>query len=202
MASGQSVEVKCREVKRLADLWGVRRDLELARKQCELALTLCGQGQDALLIDGMTTSALVRYMRCFSGGQRAGLAKEDLHGLSEEFRGMHEHFRSLRDRHVAHSVNHYEQCYITASLQDEGDQREHFDGLYGASGRVIQNANNATGLLALIEAVEWVAIKLWQEEHDRALDIVNAFPRAVVEAFKPREPMTVNPSRVQIPRSQ
>ncbi len=60
----------------------------------------------------LTCSGVVGYARCFKSGVRAlTLSPDDLHGKGAPFDDeIHEYLIALRDKHVAHSVNDFEQC--------------------------------------------------------------------------------------------
>lgn len=57
-------------------------------------------------------SGVVGYARCFKSGVRAlTLVPADLHDRGASFDdAIHEYLIALRDKHVAHSVNDFEQC--------------------------------------------------------------------------------------------
>ncbi len=129
MASNVYVELDIPEVNKLADLTGVRRDLEAAQQFAIRLRELRGQEQyDSLLVDALTTAVLVRYARAFGEGVRHPLNKLDqqiLESLSEDQREKHEELRKYRDCHIAHSVNSFEENipiarYWVETVQQDG----------------------------------------------------------------------------------
>jgi hypothetical protein len=66
------------------------------------------QTKDGELIEAIFISALVRYCRCFTSGNRRKLHIEDLETATLEEIGVHQHIRGTRDWHIAHPVNRQE----------------------------------------------------------------------------------------------
>jgi len=99
------------ETKRLADLTGIRFDLTSALAMAKELISL----EDAdfarlnVMADALTTALVVRYSRAFVSGVRTVRAEDVLQGLSAEQASLHEELLSLRNKHVAHSVNSYEE---------------------------------------------------------------------------------------------
>lgn len=64
----------------------------------------------------LTFSGVVGYARCFKSGVRSlTLSPDDLHGRGAPFDDeIHAYLIALRDKHVAHSVNDFEQCESVA----------------------------------------------------------------------------------------
>ena len=60
------------------------------------------------LVDPLSTAVLVRYSRLFVTGVRARLGEEALQTLSGPQREKHIRLRAFRDKHIAHSVNAFE----------------------------------------------------------------------------------------------
>jgi hypothetical protein len=90
-----------------AGLWLVANDLLHVHKSCQWLMHHPG------LWDGpqgwaLMDSALIRYRRCFIGGnQRAGL-KGSERKLTASERELHDRVLHLANLHIAHSINDYE----------------------------------------------------------------------------------------------
>ena len=62
----------------------------------------------------MTTAILVRFIRAFGGGKRYCDTKHILSILSEKEKEKYEYFKNIRSKHVAHSVNEFEDNQVKA----------------------------------------------------------------------------------------
>jgi len=91
-------------------------DLAFA-EECLKAANEIGMPDDKnLQSKALIFSGVVGYARCFKSGVRAlTLSPADLHAKGAPFDdGIHEYLIALRDKHVAHSVNDFEQCEAIA----------------------------------------------------------------------------------------
>jgi hypothetical protein len=126
------------KAKRLADLTGIQHDLESAK---ELATRLVEQWgsekYDSVLLDALSVAVLVRYSRAFVTGVRERLSCEELSLLSEEQRTKHDRLRAWRDKHIAHSVNAFEENQPVARFCLERVKEEGVYGIECNHGRVI-----------------------------------------------------------------
>jgi len=108
------------EAKRLADVASIIRDLQATRETCTRVIGLLDSPQkDPILLEGLWSAALVRYIRCFAYGKRYGLTEDVFEGLQGDPIGTHRWYKNLRDKHVAHSVNPYEQVRVGIVLSPE-----------------------------------------------------------------------------------
>ncbi|MDE0060948.1 MAG: hypothetical protein OXP07_22770 [Defluviicoccus sp.] len=145
MAVHTFVEIQIPEAQAFADLTGIRYDLESARSLAiKLQRVMEGENQDYELIDAFTTTILVRYSRPFSGGIRKWPKDDALDELSAEQRHEHDRLRNFRDKHIAHSVNAFEENKPIARYE-EG--REYSDGVYSVEcqhGRIVGLSSSET----------------------------------------------------------
>lgn len=153
------VEFEMPEAEVFSDLTGIRYDLMSARSLARrLQNVVEGEEPDYELVDALTTAILVRYSRPFSGGVRRWPAEDALNELSEGQRQEHERLRDFRDKHIAHSVNAFEENQPIARYV-EG--REHSEGVYSVEchhGRIVGlNSRETEGVIALTTAmIEYV----------------------------------------------
>jgi hypothetical protein len=104
----------------LRDLASFRRDLELAKVYAD---TFASHVADGKLQDtrdpflGLWNAAVISYGRAFNGGVRHG-ARVSIEKLDEEDSKLHTYFLDLRNKHVAHAVNGYEDTTVIAFLTD------------------------------------------------------------------------------------
>ncbi len=103
MATHTFASLDLPEAKRLADLTGIKHDLESAK---ELATRFANQMEnekwDSTLLDALSVAVLVRYSRAFATGVRERLDSDKFSILSNEQNTKHERLRYWRDKHVAH----------------------------------------------------------------------------------------------------
>lgn len=116
---------------RLASLTGLQADLEMVVGYCDrmieryagkhLAKTpfdIVGftTPVDFMEWEALSTAACVAYARCFLSGVRQSLDAEELNATDPTLRTGHEFVVALRNKHVAHSVNAFEQNSVTVSV--------------------------------------------------------------------------------------
>ena len=108
------MEEKLKEIKDKAkthaDLFSVMQDLMAVMKTCSSLKKILQDGsKDGVLIQNLWTAALIRYARCFASGKRFKLNISLLKNLEGEPVKVHELYINLRNKHIAHSVNPFEQ---------------------------------------------------------------------------------------------
>lgn len=117
---------------RLADLYGHQYDLNNAIRFCDLHIeidpTEAGISIEEFLRREHTRHALCRaaftsYGRCFGSGIRSGLNKDIVGRLPDELKQRHQQVKDLRDKWVAHSVNHFDDVRIRvqATVDESGE---------------------------------------------------------------------------------
>jgi hypothetical protein len=114
------LEVKTALARKLADAAAELHDVRFAHQAVEELLASwpaeSPTGPDAVSARSLWTAALVSYARCFRGGVRRGSAKAIEDGLSGLDRVMHDYAMAMRDKHIAHSVNAFEQAKVGVVL--------------------------------------------------------------------------------------
>ena len=114
------------EAIRLADLSGILWDLQRTRQFAEtLAVEFTANKTNWEIVEPLSIAATVMYSRPFVSGVRCHLGEQDLKILSSEQRAAHDYLRAYRDKHIAHSVNAFEEnnvraYYCVERVQDEG----------------------------------------------------------------------------------
>jgi hypothetical protein len=125
MATYWGVPIPELDTKRLADYFGIQRDLESVVAFCKRICTLSDQRlRDSQLLDALTIAAVIRYGRCFDDSARDRIPDQVLDELEPQTRSLHEAFRALRSKHIAHSVNWFEENTVVAEVSDRPDQTE------------------------------------------------------------------------------
>lgn len=108
----------------IEDLHGWLVDLHAAKTMFERQSSLLDDDRsDPLLVDALSTAAVVRYGRCFTSGIRRRLSLDSLPNSTPEEAELHERIRGVRDWHVAHAVNLQEAhgLYVIVSPDPAGD---------------------------------------------------------------------------------
>src|SRR5687767_7424704 len=74
--------------------------------------------EDSTLAQAYWTAAVITYIRCFTTGIRSRLTESDLARLplEGEVVEFHRLLKDMRDKHIAHSVNPFEDVRIGAVL--------------------------------------------------------------------------------------
>lgn len=120
------------EASDFADLTGIRHDLESARnfaKELKKSLErMFGQEpQEVQIIDALSIAVLVRYIRPFSTGPNRRLGEKILKNLNKIQREKHNYLKDFRDKHIAHSINAFEEFQPVARYVEE---RVDVEGIY------------------------------------------------------------------------
>ncbi|MEQ1722283.1 MAG: hypothetical protein ABL930_03850 [Pseudobdellovibrio sp.] len=71
---------------------------------------------DTLLQKSLWSTALISYARCFAHGRRLQLTPSIYDGLEGDPHGCHEYIIGMRNKHIAHSVNPFEEISAGAVL--------------------------------------------------------------------------------------
>ena len=94
-------------------------------KICDRLIQLLRQNsKDRILVESLWTTALVKYVRCFASGKRFGLSEKIFEGLKGDPIGTHNYYKEMRNKHIAHSVNAFEQVKTGLILSDPGIERK------------------------------------------------------------------------------
>ena len=178
MATNTFIELDLPETADLADLTGVQVDLQTAKEWAlKLQEMLSADRPDYSLVDPLSTAILVRYSRAFVTGVRQHLGEEALRRLTDIQRNNHAFLRALRDKHIAHSVNCFEESTPIARYWVE---RVETEGISDVSCNHQRVAGLSRGdLRAVVELadvfLEFVGERI-KEEKARLLPIVRAMP--------------------------
>lgn len=190
MATNTFVEIDLMEAANLADLTGIQVDLQAARRFAEILRKILESARpDWDLVDPLSTAILVRYSRPFVKGVRRWLGDEALHTLSSAQRAKHEHLRLFRDKHIAHSVNAFEDNQPVARYWVE---RVHEEGITAVECNHTTIVGLSSGDLETVielttEMLAYVKVNL-KAEKIRMLEIVRQIPVEEVLSSKRKSP--------------
>lgn len=194
MATHTFVHFEHPEAADLAALTSVRFDLSSTLRLCEYleeqSAASANGWPDREITDAFSTAILVRYSRAFLSGVRRGLGEEALATLTDEQRSHHLRLRAFRDKHIAHSVNAFEDTRVQARyclerVSDEGItsvSAAHYR-VFGLSGQdVLDMKNLCTSLLSYVD-------EKIKDEECRLLAVLRAMPVQEVLS-RPSAPLT------------
>ena len=179
----RAVEVKLPEAEVLADLYGIVFDLEVAAHLCDKAIELGRPRQlDYLVVEGLVAAAVVRYCRCFPSRGRLGLRREDITELGDDNLQTHDYFKDLRDKFVAHSVNPFEETYVTATASERDGVKYPIQSVGTGQHRLVLSPTTAEALADLISKVSKVVKKRVAAEEQRLIGVIQALPLDTVHS--------------------
>jgi hypothetical protein len=77
----------------------------------------------SVVVRGLWSAALVAYKRCFSDGKRAFLSEDDVQSLplKGDVVEWHRFVVQMRNKHIAHSVNPFEEVRVALFLDDDSN---------------------------------------------------------------------------------
>lgn len=194
-------EVDYEEARKLADLGAIIQDLKFTMETCSrLKKLLEENSQDILLIESLWTSALIRYARCFASGKRFGLSESVFNGLEGEPHKVHKMYIDLRNKHIAHSVNPFEQMKVGLILSSPSSSERKIIGVATMAMRHISpdiEGVHQLGLLAkvILEKVCEIAKQYEKKtlERGRGIPIDDLYKRARPRLIAPGPELTDKP---------
>jgi hypothetical protein len=119
------VQAEYEEALKLADIYSILQELKSVMETCtRLRQLLKAEQKDWLLIESLWTATLIRYSRCYASGKRHGLSEDIYKDLPGDAVGVHRLYENLRNKHIAHSVNPFEQVKVGLILSSENSQEK------------------------------------------------------------------------------
>jgi len=118
-------KVDFKEAKALADLISIANDLGAVMLTCSRLMQILNDSpSDNILIENLWTGAIIRYARCFATGKRFGLSEDIFKSLKGEPLKAHKFYIDTRNKHIAHSVNPFEQLEVGLVLSPKDSKKE------------------------------------------------------------------------------
>lgn len=128
MSELYGAKVDYEEAKMLADFTLIFQDLTFTVDILKrLKQLLEDNSKDRTLIESLWSTALITYTGCFSSGKRLGLSEDIFKSkkLKGNPIGCHRYYKNLRNKHIAHSVNPFEQVTVDLELsKPDSKERE------------------------------------------------------------------------------
>ena len=135
MVTHTYVTLEIDEARKLASLNGIEYDLSSTIEWCNEYPSI--ESLNSIIYpDIFTTAILIRFMRAFGGGIRRESAAHLLSALNTEQKSNYEYFQNIRDKHVAHSVNEFEENYVNAYYIEERPE-DGVNSISSGGGRVV-----------------------------------------------------------------
>jgi hypothetical protein len=171
------------EAATLAQLESIRLDISSTVELCEFFAAQRAQSDHGYasseITDAFSTAILVRYSRAFVSGVRRGLGEDSLQIFTSEQRAKHDHLRAFRDKHIAHSVNAFEDTRVRAQYCLERVEQEGITGVSAAHYRVVGlSPNDVSDILELCSVLLIYLDGEIQVEKVRLLKLIRAMPVA------------------------
>ncbi len=126
-------KVEYQEARDLADRASIQQDLTFVVETLSRLADLLREGsEDHVLLRSYWSAALVAYVRCFASGKRVGLSEsvfEGIAGTEEPAVDVHRFYKNMRDKHIAHSVNPFDQVEVGLVLSPPASQERRVEGV-------------------------------------------------------------------------
>jgi hypothetical protein len=173
-------ELRTAEAEHLGDLSLIVLDLRSTIDICRrLMEELQKEVQDAVLIEALWTSALVKYARCFASGKRFGLDEKIFEHFDGDPIGTHRYFIDMRNKHVAHSVNPFEEVRVGVVLSAPSAQTLTVQGIAVLSRKLIStDVDGVRNLITLASTLHKRVGQLAKQEQDGLLKWAQGRPIA------------------------
>jgi hypothetical protein len=180
---------------RLADLAGVEHDLKLSIRACERFLSGPTVGsEDAILTSrSLATFAIITYCRTISSGVRSGISESCVAALPQRLREAHETFKNIRDKFVAHSVNHFEENSVQIGLDHSGSKVATVGTLHSRTATF--SIEQISDLKSLAEALLEMVNSEYDAECDRVWDFLAPMQPAELQSVLITPSDTPRPSK-------
>jgi len=112
------------------------------------------KSNDDIMIQSYWTAALISYARCFASGKRYRLTEDIFKGLKGDPIGCHKYYKNLRDKHIAHSVNPFEQVHVGLVLSEPDNPKREVLGVSTLSQKLIcSDVDGVNQLIALASII-------------------------------------------------
>lgn len=176
------------EAREYADLFSVSNDLSFVLGATDRLLAEFNKPdnpQDTVIVRALWSAATIAYMRCFGSGKREGLQTEIFHALPDADTA-HQHIKDTRDKHVAHSVNAFEEVMVGFVLGAAPDTSA--EGVVNLlMFRICDDANGVRNLQILARHALDATRSQLESLKKRLLEIGQNMPRTELEKLPPLE---------------
>jgi len=187
-------ELKTPNARLLADRASIFQDLAFCIECCdELSeiLIVARRGENVVQ-QALWTAALISYARCFASGARLGLTPAIYDKFDGEPRETHQMYIDMRNKHIAHSVNPFEQVKVAAVLSPPGNPIREVQGVATLSMKRISDEIEGVKQLRLMARSALGEVeRLCKEQQQQVLE--DAKLMLIEELYATAAPRTVVP---------
>ena len=178
MATYTFVNVDIDESIPLADLNGVALDLESVGLLSKYLTDHLASGKVGMeIVDAFSTAILVRYARSFRTGVRRKIGPDIIATLTPHQRELHENFIAWRNKHIAHSINPFENNQVVAYYNEEKVAEEGIQSISLQQRRLIGlGLQDLVDIQKLAEALHIVVKSRIYTEQSGVLKIIRSRP--------------------------
>lgn len=162
---------------KFAALGGIALDLRATIDCCDFLMSVKGQEMNFLVWDGMSSAAVIRYARCFGKGGRIALEHRIVEKAPDHLQSAHKFFIAMRNMHVAHSVNDFEENEVAVMIGDRYQTSEEIMSVSTGHGSVIGFATDQPQRLKAL--AKWLTTEveaMMQTEREQLLEYVRSRP--------------------------
>ncbi|MFQ5779329.1 MAG: hypothetical protein ACE5HN_00920 [Nitrospiria bacterium] len=174
MVTHTFVNIDLEEAAYLADLTGVEYDLRSTIELCdELKELIEASDYRGSRIDTLSTTISVRYSRSFGSGVRKKINIENIGSINEKLLEEHERILAIRNKHIAHSVNAFEENQVVGYYVLENPEEKGIRSISVQHGRVVGlSYSDADSIIQLSKlALEYVKSEI-EKEKSKILKLV------------------------------
>lgn len=187
------VEVDYPDAEYLAAYHSIFRDLMVADDAVNRLLSMdMNSEENRCLIESLYISALVSYIRGFTSGKRATRLSSDIFSKLNGAKEAHNYFKDVRDKHIAHSVNPFEQVKVGVRLTPKNSDKKEIISVGVLSlDRICESNENLVTLKRLINVAKEELLQKITRYEDQILDqakqenIIDLYEKSVLEIVVP-----------------
>ena len=181
------------DAQKLADLAATIQDLRAIMQTCSRLKGLLDENsKDSILIESLWVSALIKYARCFASGKRFGLSKDIYQKLQGEPIKAHQFYIDLRNKHIAHSVNPFEQMEVGLVLSSTNESEKKIIGVSTLAMRhIVSDKKGVHQLGSLSKIAQDKICSLAKNTQEKVLEEGKKIP--IDELYKIARPRLVAP---------
>jgi hypothetical protein len=148
---------------RLASLGGIEQDLEGVVRYCDILIERSEPPKFKFVEhEAISSAAIIRYGRCFVEGKRDRLSTEVFRAADPELQQFHDYIMALRHRHIAHSVNPFEENAVSIEIASHYQSAAEIEHVYSAHTRRPGLSLNEPNRLKSL--AEWLLIQARNEK--------------------------------------
>jgi len=194
-------EVDFDEAKWTADFMSYFQDLAFTIKALDQLQELVKEKTNDHVVTGsLWMAALVSYARCFSTGKRFGLS-ENLFENTEGGIECHNLFMNLRNKHVAHSVNSFEQVVVGLVLSPPASSERKVEGVSILSQKLLHFESEGIQNLRQLALIAMKEVERQGKEYqEKTLEVGKKIP--IDTLYVKARPRTVAPGHEQAGKSR